>query len=83
MFSLRGITLGPTQAMFVALKLADAVDDQGRWSGGSMTVVQMGDNLDRGEDELEVVLELARLQREARMANGAVHVILGNHEVRT
>ena len=72
---------GDPAAMLAAFRLAGAVDASGRWCGGQLTVVQMGDNLDRGEGELEVVLTLDRLQREAAAAGGAVHVILGNHEV--
>ena len=41
---------------------------------------QVGDLLDRGGDEIEVVYLFEKLRREAKLAGGAVHVLLGNHE---
>jgi hypothetical protein len=42
--------------------------------------VQVGDVLDRGDQELEIFFWLERLQREAAAAGGALHVLNGNHE---
>lgn len=41
---------------------------------------QVGDQLDRGDHELEILYFLERLQREAARAGGALHVLNGNHE---
>jgi hypothetical protein len=41
---------------------------------------QVGDQLDRGDSELQILYWLERLQREAARAGGALHVLLGNHE---
>ena len=43
--------------------------------------MQVGDQLDRGDHELEILYFLERLQREAARAGGALHVLNGNHEV--
>lgn len=40
----------------------------------------MGDQLDRGDNELQILYFLERLQREAARAGGRLHVLNGNHE---
>ena len=57
------------------------VDEQLRWSGGRTHLVSTGDLLDRGDHGRQVMDLLMRLQQEAAAAGGAVHVVLGNHEV--
>ncbi|MEN8164710.1 MAG: metallophosphoesterase, partial [Acidobacteriota bacterium] len=52
----------------------------GHWIGGSTTLIQVGDLLDRGLDLREVMDLLMKLQREARKADGEVVCLLGNHE---
>lgn len=42
--------------------------------------MQVGDQLDRGDSEIRILLLLERLQKEAAAAGGALHVINGNHE---
>lgn len=68
------------QALAV-LRLAGLVDEAGRWSGGTATLVQTGDTTDRGPDSKEVLELLERLTAEAAAAGGRVVVLLGNHEV--
>lgn len=43
-------------------------------------MVQVGDQLDRGDHEIEILYFLERLQQEAHAAGGALHVLTGNHE---
>eukprot|EP00040_Diaphanoeca_grandis_P029275 m.171155 g.171155 ORF g.171155 m.171155 type:complete len:422 (-) comp31636_c0_seq1:306-1571(-) len=72
---------GDVNALIRALKVAGAVDDKLNWIGGQLVVIQSGDNLDRGDDELSVLVLLQRLRLEAAAAGGALYVLLGNHEV--
>ncbi len=71
---------GDLQATRAALMLAGVIDETGRWTGGRTIVVQVGDQLDRGDDEPEILTLLERLDREAREAGGRVYALLGNHE---
>ena len=57
------------------------VDKAGRWAFGKGHLVTVGDMVDRGTKQLEVLWMLWRLDREARKAGGRVHFVLGNHEV--
>jgi hypothetical protein len=61
-----------------ATGIADAALD---WAGGDATLVSLGDLLDRGAESRKVMDLLIRLQREAPAHGGAVHVVLGNHEL--
>ncbi len=63
-----------------AFRLAGAIDDKGKWSGGELVVVQTGDQLDRGAEEREIIEFLKRLEKEASEAGGRLIVLNGNHE---
>lgn len=63
-----------------AFRLAGVLDDNDRWAGGKTIAVQVGDILDRGDQELEIFYLLERLKKEAVVAGGALHVLNGNHE---
>jgi hypothetical protein len=70
--------LGPLETV---LQDAGLVDAKGRWSGGRAHLVQTGDRVDRGPDSRKVMDLLMRLEKDARKAGGAVHALVGNHEV--
>lgn len=72
---------GDLSATLRALRLAGATDAEGRWVGGSLVVVQTGDQLDRGDDEQAILDLFERLRGEAKAAGGAFHPLLGNHEL--
>lgn len=71
---------GDLDATRRALRLAGAIDDSDGWTGGSLVVVQTGDQLDRGDDEREILELFDDLAVEAQAAGGALHVLNGNHE---
>lgn len=72
---------GDVRATRAALRLGGLIDGEEHWIGGATTVVQTGDQLDRGDDEPEILALLERLRGEAAAAGGAVHVLNGNHEI--
>lgn len=51
------------------------------WTGGNTVLVQIGDVLDRGGQEMECLRLLRDLKRAAPQQGGAVVSLLGNHEV--
>ncbi len=63
------------------LKTAGLIDASGNWSGGSATLVQVGDSTDRGAKVRQVLDLLMALEEQAKAAGGRVAVLLGNHEV--
>jgi Calcineurin-like phosphoesterase len=72
---------GDLQATRAALRLASVLSADDHWAGGKTVVVQTGDQLDRGDDEPEILDLLERLAKQASAAGGAFHVLNGNHEV--
>jgi hypothetical protein len=72
---------GDLSALRAALRLGGAIDEAGKWVGEKLVVVQTGDQLDRGDDEPQILELLLRLRGSAQAAGGAVHVLNGNHEV--
>jgi hypothetical protein len=72
---------GDLEATRSALRLARAIDEEDRWIGGELIVVQTGDQLDRGSDEQAILDLFERLRVEASAAGGAFHALLGNHEL--
>ncbi len=71
---------GDLDATRRALRLAGAIDERDRWVGGHLVVVQVGDQLDRGDDERAILRLFDRLVGEAARAGGAFHPLIGNHE---
>ena len=72
---------GAYQELVSVLREAAVIDESLHWRGNDTHLVSLGDLLDRGPDSRKVLDLLMRLELEARDAGGAVHVLLGNHEV--
>lgn len=71
---------GSFDGLVTILRAAHLIDAQHDWSGGTATLVQEGDMLDRGSHVREVMDLLRRLQKQAKADGGRVIVLLGNHE---
>jgi hypothetical protein len=72
---------GDITATRAALRLGGAIDGSDRWIGDTLTVVQTGDQLDRGDDEREILDLFQQLQVSAEADGGQVVALNGNHEV--
>jgi hypothetical protein len=81
----RIVAIGDLHGDFTAtreiLRLTGLIDPADGWQGGRDRLVQVGDILDRGDEEREIIDLLERLAAEAAAAGGAVHVLNGNHEL--
>lgn len=64
-----------------ALRLAGAIDDADAWVGGSLVVVQTGDQIDRADDDRKVIDLLEKVREGAKKAGGQLIVVNGNHEI--
>ena len=60
---------------------AAVMDEHFNWTFGKNHLVLLGDYFDRGENVTECLWLAYKLDAEAKAAGGAVHFILGNHEV--
>ncbi len=72
---------GAYDELVTLLRETQVIDEALRWRGGSTHLVSLGDLLDRGPHSRKVLDLLMRLEGEARAAGGALHLVLGNHEV--
>ena len=67
---------------FVAiLQKTGIIDHDHHWTGGNITLVQVGDLLDRGPKPRQTMDLIMALQSEAQKAGGRVVELLGNHEI--
>jgi hypothetical protein len=72
---------GALDEFVVVLRGVELVDEELNWIGGRTHLVSLGDLVDRGDYGRQVMDLVMRLQAEAEAAGGAVHIVLGNHEV--
>jgi hypothetical protein len=57
------------------------IDKEGDWSFGNGHFVITGDVFDRGDKVTEILWFLYELEKQAELAGGKLHLLLGNHEV--
>lgn len=62
------------------LQSSGVIDDNYKWIFGKGHLVLLGDYFDRGWDVMPCLWLCYELQRQAKLAGGKVHFILGNHE---
>ncbi len=72
---------GEWAALVKLLVAGKVIDETFAWTFGKGHVVFLGDLFDRGAHVVECLWLLYELEAKARAAGGAVHFILGNHEV--
>lgn len=72
---------GAYDGMLHTLQNAGVIDGELSWTGGSTHLVITGDLLDRGADSRKVMDLVMKLEQQAPESGGAVHLLLGNHEV--
>ncbi len=72
---------GDIAALRSVMKKAGLIDDMDRWTGADTVVVQTGDLLDRGDDEIEIINLLEKLKIEAQKRGGEIYTLSGNHEI--
>lgn len=79
------LVLGDMHGMYRKLKsfLTEngVVDKEGHWCWGRGQLVFCGDIFDRGSEVTEMLWFIYRLEKEAEEVGGAVHYLLGNHEL--
>lgn len=63
------------------LQVSGVIDENMRWTWGDGHLVVLGDIMDRGPEVTECLWLVYLLARQAERAGGAVHFVLGNHEL--
>ncbi len=72
---------GNLGGLVTLLQAHHIIDEQKKWSFSRNHLVIIGDIFDRGAQVTEVFWLLRRLEADALIAGGRVHVLLGNHEI--
>jgi hypothetical protein len=73
-------THGEYEILARQLREHGVIDGRLSWSFGRGHLVVLGDVLDRGARQTEILWLLYKLEAEAAKAGGGAHLVLGNHE---
>ena len=63
------------------LKGNGVINEEFDWIYGTGHLAILGDVMDRGDDQTTIFWLIYKLEEQARLAGGAVHFLIGNHEV--
>lgn len=63
------------------LQANKVIDDKFNWIFGDAHLILVGDFVDRGQQQTEVLWLIYSLEEKAHAAGGDVHYVLGNHEI--
>ena len=63
------------------LRKSGVIDDESHWCWGDGHLVINGDIFDRGDNVTEALWLIYKLENEADVQGGKVHLLLGNHEL--
>lgn len=72
---------GGYDRLLVFLRQNGVIDEELNWIWGKGHMVFLGDIFDRGDKVTEALWLIYKLDGQAAAAGGAVHLILGNHEI--
>ncbi len=72
---------GQYDLMKTLLTNNNIIDPKGDWAFGNGHFVITGDVFDRGDKVTEILWFLYELEKQAELAGGKLHLLLGNHEV--
>lgn len=64
-----------------ALKLANLIDDSDNWIAKDIILVQTGDQIDRGDNDKEIIDLFEKIEIQAPKFNSIVYQLNGNHEI--
>jgi hypothetical protein len=76
-----GDTHGCFQSLVRLLQREGFIGNELEWTGGQAQLWFLGDYTDRGPNGIGVIELLMRLEHAAPAAGGAVHALLGNHDL--
>ncbi len=71
---------GDLEAAKQILYKLELIDLNDKWCGGTTTLVQLGDQIDRGKQDKEVIDFFEYLDAQAQLVGGKVYSLIGNHE---
>lgn len=72
---------GQREKLVGLMRASGLTDETDAWTGGTSRLCFVGDYVDRGSDGIGVIETIMRLEDEAVQAGGAIHALLGNHDV--